>query len=58
MSENEFSPKAECIRNPNLAKCRMVRSSEVWIEHTTSRHDNREVALTHLTQAQTLCSDK
>ena len=32
MSENEISPKAECIRNPNLAECRMVRSSEVWIE--------------------------
>ena len=53
MSESEISPKAECIRKPNLTECRMVRSSEV-----NTRHDNREVALTHLTQAQTLCSVK
>ena len=32
--------------------------SEVWIEHTTSRHDNREVTLIHLTRAQILRSDK
>ena len=55
MSETEISPKAECIRKPNLTECRIVRSSEVGLN---TRHDNREVALTHLTQAQTLCSDK
>ena len=47
MSETEISPKAECIRKPNLTECRL-----------NTRHDNREVTLTHLTQAQTLRSDK
>ena len=28
-------PKAEFIRKPNFTECRMFRSSEVWIEHTT-----------------------
>ena len=40
-------PKAEFERMPNGPKCGL-----------NTRHDNREVALTHLTQAQTLCSDK
>ena len=41
-------PKAEFDRMPNGPKCGL-----------NTRHDNREVALmTHLTQAQTLCSDK
>ena len=35
MSEIEIKPKAELIRKPNLTECRMFRSSEVWIEHTT-----------------------
>ena len=60
MSETEISPKTECIRKPNFTECLMVRSSEVWIPKCglNTRHDNREVALTHFTQAQTLCSDK
>ena len=44
-------------RRPNLPECRMwpnVECSEVWIEHPkcglNTRHDNREVTLTHLTQ--------
>ena len=54
MSERESYPKAEFFRKsnlseylPNVPKCGL-----------NTRHDNREVALTHLTKAQTLCSDK
>ena len=54
MSECESYPNAEFFRKPNLSeylpnvpKCGL-----------NTRHDNREVALTHLTQAQTLRSDK
>ena len=54
MSECESYPNAEFFRKPNFSeylpnvpKCGL-----------NTRHDNREVALTHLTQAQTLCSDK
>ena len=43
-----FFRKAEFVRI-------FTEYSEVWID---TRHDNREVALTHLTQAQTLRSDK
>ena len=56
MSETEISPKAECIRKPNLTEC--AEWSEVPKCGLNTRHDNREVALTHLTQAETLCSDK
>ena len=55
-TESRIYPKAEFDR--------MFRSSEMWIEHTipkcglNTRHYNREVTLTHLTQAQTLRSDK
>ena len=54
MSESESYPKAECFRKPNLPeylpnvpKCGL-----------NTRQDNREVALIHLTRAQTLRSDK
>ena len=54
MSESESYPKAECFRKPNLPeylpnvpKCGL-----------NTRHDNREVALIHLTRAQALRSDK
>ena len=54
MSERESYPKPEFFRKsnlseylPNVPKCGL-----------NTRHDIREVALTHLTQAQTLCSDK
>ena len=47
MSETETYPKAEFVRIPNVPKCGL-----------NTRHDNREVALIHLTRAQTLRSDK
>ena len=54
MSESESYPKAEFLRKPNLSeylpnvpKCGL-----------NTRHDNREVALIHLTRAQTMRSDK
>ena len=43
-SKAKFSPNAECSEVP---KCGL-----------NTRHDNREVTLTHLTQAQILPSDK
>ena len=45
-------------RKPNLSESRMLRSSEVPKCGLNTRHYNREVTLTHLTQAQTLRSDK
>ena len=46
----------------NFTKAEFVRifteCSKLWIEHTNTRHDNREVTLIHLTRAQTLRSDK
>ena len=52
--KNRGCPKAKVIRRPNLSeylpnvpKCAF-----------NTRHDNREVALIHLTRAQTLRSDK
>ena len=54
MSESESYPKAEFFRKPNFSeylpnvpKCGF-----------NTRHDNREVALIHLTRAQTLRCDK
>ena len=47
LSEDRIYPKAEFDRMPNVPKCGL-----------NTRHDNREVTLTHLTQAQTLRSDK
>ena len=54
MSESESYAKAEFFRKPNFSeylpnvpKCRL-----------NTRHDSREVTLTHLTRAQTLCPDK
>ena len=48
-------------RRPNVSEIRIWPNAE-WSEvpkcGLNTRHDNREVALTHLTQAQTLCSDK
>ena len=44
LSESRISPNAERSEVP---KCRL-----------NTRHDNREVTLTHLTQAQILRSDK
>ena len=44
LSEGRISPNAEC---PEVPKCGL-----------NTRHDNREVTLTHLTQAQILRSDK
>ena len=52
LCEGRIVKKSEFVRIPN------VPNSEVWIEHTTSRHDNLEVTLTHSTQAQTLRSHK
>ena len=53
MSETEIQPKAEFIRKPNFTEC-----SEVPKCGLNTRHDNREVTLTHLTKAQILRSDK
>ena len=54
MPESKSYPKAEYFWEPylseylpNVPKCGL-----------NTRHDNREVALTHLTQAQTLRFDK
>ena len=47
LSESRIYPKAEFVRIPNVPKCGL-----------NTRHDNREVALIHLTRAQTLRSDK
>ena len=47
LTEGRIYPKAEFHRMPNVPKCG-------W----NTRHDNREVTLTHLTQGQTLRSDK
>ena len=56
MSETETYPKAEFIRKPNLSEYRMFRNVPKCGLNT--RHDNREVTLTHLTGAQILRSDK
>ena len=53
MFEIEIKPSAEFIRKPNLTEC-----SEFPKCGLNTRHDNREVTLAHLTQAQTLPSDK
>ena len=47
LTESRIYPKAEFDRMPNVPKFRL-----------NTRHYNREVTLTHLTQAQTLRSDK
>ena len=50
LTEGRIYPKAEFHRMPNVPnvpKCGL-----------NTRHDNREVTLTHLTQAQMLRSDK
>ena len=47
LTEGRIYPKAEFYRMPNVPKCGL-----------NTRHDNREVTLTHLTQAQILRSDK
>ena len=47
LTESRIYPKAEFDRMPNVPKCAL-----------NTRHYNREVTLTHLTQAQTLRSDK
>ena len=50
--ESRIFPKAEFIRKPN------VPNSEVPKCGLNTRHDNREVTLTYLTQAQIVRSDK
>ena len=52
LTEDRIYPKAEFVRKPN------VPNSEVPKCGLNTRHDNREVTLTHLTQAQTVRSDK
>ena len=47
LTEGRIYPKAEFDRMPNVPKCGL-----------NTRHDNREMTLTHLTQAQVLLSDK
>ena len=57
LTESRIYPKAEFDRTPNVPKFRSV-DSEVPKCGLNTRHYNREVTLTHLTQAQTLRSDK
>ena len=57
MSELEIEPKAEFIRKPNLSEPK-AEYSEVPKCGLSTRHDNREATLTHLTRAQILRSDK
>ena len=52
LTESRIHPKAECSEVPKF------RSSEVPKCGLNTRHYNREVTLTHLTQAQTLRPDK
>ena len=47
LTESRIFPKTEFDRMPNVPKCGL-----------NTRHYNREVTVTHLTQAQTLRSDK
>ena len=47
LTEGRIHPKTEFHRMANVPKCGL-----------NTRHDNREVTLTHLTQAQILRSDK
>ena len=47
LTEGRIYPKTEFHRMTNVPKCGL-----------NTRHDNREVTLTHLTQAQILRSDK
>ena len=47
LTEGRIYPKAEFQRMLNVPNCGL-----------NTRHDNREVTLTHLTQAQILRSDK
>ena len=54
MSESESYPKAEFFRKPNVSEY----LSNVPNCGLNTRPDNREVTLAHLTQAQTLRSDK
>ena len=51
-SESRVCPKAEFVRKPNAP------NSEVPKCGLNTRHDNREMTLTHLTQAQSVRSDK
>ena len=53
LTEDRIYPNAEFIPMPNFTEC-----SEVPRCGLNTRHDNREVTLTHLTQAQILRSDK
>ena len=59
-SESRICPKAEFVRKPNVPNSEVpkFRSSGVPKCGLNTRHDNREVRLTHLTQAQTVRSDK
>ena len=54
MSESDSYPKAEFFRKPYLSN----NSPNVPKCGLNTRHDNREVTLIHLTQAQTLRCDK
>ena len=54
MSESESYPKAEFFRKPNLSEYKQ----DVSNRRLNTRHDSREVTLTHLKRAQTLRSNK
>ena len=60
--KNNACPKPKFNRRPNLSESRIspnfTEYSEVPKCGLNTRHDNREVTLTHLTQAQILHSDK
>ena len=54
--KNNACPRPKFNRRPNLSESRISPNVPKWGLNT--RHDNREVTLTHLTQAQILRSDK
>ena len=50
--KNNACPRPKFNRRPNLSESRIPKCG------LNTRHDNREVTLTHLTQVQILRSDK
>ena len=59
--KNSVCPKAKVIRRPNVSESRIcpnIYRINVPKCGLNTRHDNREVALIHLTRAQTLRSNK
>ena len=56
--KNNACPRPKFNRRPNLSESRISPNVPKSKCGLNTRHDNREVTLTHLTQAQILRSDK